>query len=398
MNIIWLCDFYFEDKSSKYYPFMEIIEYLKLKSVKSSIVPIILYPINYDNSRSFEYCYFIRKKRYNNKNQTRSWITLLKILFKGYPIFLFKNLIRLRKKNTVIHLFSGFLPALFGSLIAKILRIPCILGPNVLPSKNLLLSNIISKNNIIYYIRDLIISKLFYHKILCFSQYHKYLLVKKYHIKPRNIEIINIGINSEIFYKMNKKRKGYNLYKSRDKIILYIGLPKREKGFFLFINACRKILENNFQVNILIIGVKDDRIKTYVEKTFEKWSDRIKILGWHPRTDLIYYYNMADLFINPSMDETWSMTTVEALSCGTPCICSNLPVFKYHINEYENGLLFKPNDIDDLASRIIEGLNIRWDRNRISKDALTKYSWEKSAGKLIKIYEKLIQNKGGSSN
>lgn len=46
-----------------------------------------------------------------------------------------------------------------------------------------------------------------------------------------------------------------------------------------------------------------------------------------PRTDsreeLVQYYSMADVFLQPSMEETFGKVTAEALSCGTPVVCFN---------------------------------------------------------------------------
>ncbi|MHA1753103.1 MAG: glycosyltransferase, partial [Candidatus Helarchaeota archaeon] len=64
-------------------------------------------------------------------------------------------------------------------------------------------------------------------------------------------------------------------------------------------------------------------------------------------------------------------------------------IFRYHIKEYKNGLLFKINNLEDMFLKIVEGLKMNWNRDEISKNAQIKYNWEKQAVKLLEVYKKI---------
>ncbi|MHA1268755.1 MAG: glycosyltransferase family 4 protein [Candidatus Helarchaeota archaeon] len=367
-----------------------------MKIGKNKVIQIVLdvYSKRSDKNNYYDIISFNQMiySKFNNENKKK--IKNIVNIIKGFPLFLFKKLYKLKSNTTVVHLCSGFLPVFFGVLICKFLKIPCVIGPNVVPLKNLLFKKRSKFNNLIYYIRDLILKQLPYNKMICFSKYHRYIIKTVYKVNKNKMEIIGIGINRNNFKRIKDIKSKFNLFNNDNKIILYVGRPTDEKGFKLFINTSKKLLLDGYKINILIAGIKDSEIKKEIETYFGTWSENVRIIGWVPRSKLIKFYNLADLYINPSIDETWSMTTVEALSCGVPCICSNIPIFRYHIQEYTNGLLFKVNSINDLINKITEGLKFKWKNDEISDNAINKYDWNKFSKNLLNIYKKIIRIRG----
>ncbi|MBD3228848.1 MAG: glycosyltransferase [Candidatus Lokiarchaeota archaeon] len=392
MIIIYINDFIFTDPSRKYYPFLEIIKYLKHKSYEVKLITTELFIENEHSINFKDYLRFIERNSESfylyRKNRL---IHSLKILIKGYPFFLFKNLMRFKNENIVVHIVSGFFPILFGSIICKIFDIPFMMGPNAIPSKNLIFKNILDSRNYVFFIRDWLISRLPSHKIICLSGYHKSILRRQFDIEKENLEIIHIGIEDNIFKKLKSDNIKKGVFNNDNKIILYVGTSEKEKGFNLFIRISKELLNDGLKLNILIIGLREEFLIKKLNKEFNDYKNNFKIIKWIPRSDLVKYYNIADLYINPSIDETWSMTTIEALSCGTPCICSNIPIFRYHIKQNFNGLLFELNNDRDLISKVKKGLNMNWDRKDISENASKKYNWNKSIIKMITLYKKMIK-------
>ncbi len=390
MNIIWINDFIVKDKFTKNYPFMEIIEYIDKRELEIIIITLKLI-IKGAKKKQVPNYFIFEKEYYNdsNKNRFSRLQKFIIFLIKGSPIYLVKKLIQLKQEKTVVHLFSGFITSFFGALTCKLLNLPCIIGPNAIPSKNLIFKNISKLSNIKFFIRDLIISRLPCNKFLCFSNYHQYILNKKFRISDKKMEIIGIGINPRRFHILKLNNSTYKLFNNMSKTILYVGLPIEEKGFYKFIKICKLLIDRGIIVNIIIIGIKNKKLRLKLKRELKQLTKNIHIFGWISRLNLIYYYNLADLYINPSIDESWSMTTIEALSCGTPCICPNIPIFRYHIKEYKNGLLFKINNLEDMFLKIVEGLKMNWNRDEISKNAQIKYNWEKQAVKLLEVYKKI---------
>ena len=67
--------------------------------------------------------------------------------------------------------------------------------------------------------------------------------------------------------------------------------------------------------------------------------------------NLAEYYSMADVFVNPSIQETFGKVTAEALACGTPVVGSNTTATPELIPA-QCGFTFSPFDIDDLLQKV----------------------------------------------
>ena len=78
------------------------------------------------------------------------------------------------------------------------------------------------------------------------------------------------------------------------------------------------------------------------------------------------------------------------MACGKPVIASNLPGVRGVFKNGEQGLLIKPNDIDDLKeklSRIISNDKLAQRLGQSARELVEKnYTWEKAADKLNIIY------------
>jgi glycosyltransferase involved in cell wall biosynthesis len=131
-------------------------------------------------------------------------------------------------------------------------------------------------------------------------------------------------------------------------------------------------------------------MKRYYEKWKQEYKD-VHFLGFIPDEILPYYYSMADLFITYSYAaEGFGLTPIEAIACGTPVICSAIPVFKEILED--NAIFVPPKNPRLLANEIEKLLKDEELRKNLIQKAqifIKKYSWNSVGQKLVKIYEKL---------
>lgn len=134
--------------------------------------------------------------------------------------------------------------------------------------------------------------------------------VKESFLKEYPVEVRYNEVNREIFKPTpGNFREKYGLEGKR--ILLGVASVWEErKGLKDFI-ALSKLLSDLYQ--IVLIGLSQEQIRTLPKE----------ILGL-PRTqtvqELVEAYSAADVFLNPSVEETFGMTTLEATCCGTPAI------------------------------------------------------------------------------
>ncbi len=214
---------------------------------------------------------------------------------------------------------------------------------------------------------------------------------KSYLMKDWPVQTIPHPIDVFKWYPLEKNnlRKELNLPQN-SKIIIFGaagGVNDVRKGFKLLVNAL-KYLKNtvvNKSFNLIIFGGNN--------KDFHKEID-FKIHYFNEIHDdkiLQKLYSAADLLIVPSKLETFGLTALEALACGTPVVAFRNTGLTDIIEHKKNGYLAEFLDERDLA----EGVS--WVLENLSKNILNKNSRERakkyfSEEVIIKKYENIYQN------
>jgi glycosyltransferase involved in cell wall biosynthesis len=81
-------------------------------------------------------------------------------------------------------------------------------------------------------------------------------------------------------------------------------------------------------------------------------AQQVTFAGHISQSDLPRYYHMADLYISPSHIDGSSVSLLEALACGLPCLVSDIPTNREWVVEGENGWLFPDGDAAALTAKI----------------------------------------------
>jgi glycosyltransferase involved in cell wall biosynthesis len=123
--------------------------------------------------------------------------------------------------------------------------------------------------------------------------------------------------------------------------------------------------------------------------------DRVHFGGQVGQRDLPRWYHMADIYISPSHVDGSSVTLMEALASGLPCLVSDIAGNKEWVEEGVNGWLFRDGDVDDLAEKILSAIKNRKSFKKIGeaarKTAEQKADWQKNFGKLLSAYEQVLK-------
>lgn len=132
--------------------------------------------------------------------------------------------------------------------------------------------------------------------------------------------------------------------------------------------------------------------------------DRVTFGGQVSQTELLGWYHWADVFISPSHVDGSSVSLMEALACGLPCLVSDIPANKEWVTDGENGWLFPDGDVDALAAKIIQAMDMRMTLPKIGRAARAvaeeRADWTKNSAKLMHVYGQAMQLnvvEGGSS-
>ena len=185
---------------------------------------------------------------------------------------------------------------------------------------------------------------------------------------------------------ISKQSKGITLFCSRTWETIY-GVDVLAKAFV-------KVASVNPDVNLILLGGGSQAPKIRQILMNGGVMDRVHFGGQVGQRDLPRWYHMADIYISPSHVDGSSVTLMEALASGLPCLVSDIAGNKEWVEDGVNGWLFRDGDVDDLAEKILNAIKRRRQFKRIGelarKTADERADWKKNFGKLLEAYDKVL--------
>jgi glycosyltransferase involved in cell wall biosynthesis len=104
------------------------------------------------------------------------------------------------------------------------------------------------------------------------------------------------------------------------------------------------------------------------------------------------------MLVTPSLTDEFPIVNLEALSCGTPVVASDVGGIGEVVKNDVNGLLVPPNDPEKLADairKLLRDKELREKYGRKGRQMIeAHFSWESVAKELIRIYEPLCYRDG----
>ena len=120
-----------------------------------------------------------------------------------------------------------------------------------------------------------------------------------------------------------------------------------------------KVASVNPDVNLILLGGGSQGANIRRILMNGGVMERVHFGGQVGQRDLPRWYHMADIYISPSHVDGSSVSLLEALACGMPCLVSDIAGNKEWVEEGVNGWLFRDGDVDDLAEKILLAIKSR---------------------------------------
>jgi len=180
-----------------------------------------------------------------------------------------------------------------------------------------------------------------------------------------------------------------------EKVVLFVGgldAAHYFKGLDLLIDAFAETDLN--QVKLLIVG-EGNLKENYIHKVKElNLGDKIIFAESVDDEELPLYYNLADLFVLPSIDssEAFGIVLLEAMASGVPILASNLPGVRSVVQKGISGELFAVKNGTDLAEKIkiiSNDDNLRKIMALKARAMAEQYSQEKINQNLVRLFSDL---------
>ena len=162
-----------------------------------------------------------------------------------------------------------------------------------------------------------------------------------------------------------------------DNLILFVGRITGEKQLDKLVRAFAK-LDTSLDARLELVGGGDQEQQLRNLANQLGVGDRVKITGYVETSYLREALTRASVFAMPSIAELQSIATMEAMASGLPIVAANAMALPHLVHDGDNGFLFEPGNVDDLAERLTEVLTL-------PEDELQKL--KKSSMKIVEAHD-----------
>ncbi len=182
-------------------------------------------------------------------------------------------------------------------------------------------------------------------------------------------------------------------YKIDFKFILAVSASHPQKNLLRLISAY-DILKKKFSIphKIVIVGSRGRDLKKIYRLLEElELKEHIILKEVIPHQNLPLFYQGADLFVFPSLSESFGLPALEAMACGTPIVCSKGGALPEIVGDA--GVFFEPFSCEDMASAIYKVLANEELKTNLSVEGIKRannFSWEKTAKKTLDLFNEII--------
>jgi glycosyltransferase involved in cell wall biosynthesis len=211
-----------------------------------------------------------------------------------------------------------------------------------------------------------------------------------YQVHPNKLSIINMGVNRDVFRPYSKKEIRLELQISAGvEPVLYVGNIIREKGLTELVEAFKIVKAKRPQAELYLIGASRNR--AYREELNQLIGEGVHFIEPLPQVELAKWMSAAEVFVLPSHLEGFGLVAVEAMSCHTPVIGTDVGGLHYLLKD-GSGLLVAVKQVKPLADAILEVLeNAELKKQLIQKGEhkAAENDEKKMIAKLETIYNQL---------
>ena len=229
---------------------------------------------------------------------------------------------------------------------------------------------------------------------------------------PENMISITYDAVDEDFQMRDKKEIDY-LYEKYDipkdkRLLLYVGNLKPHKNLVTLLKALELMKRDD--VVLLLVGKAFKSVNLVKQEKAMGIDKQVVHTGTVSKRELIDIYNLADVFVFPSLYEGFGIPPLEAMACGTPVIAANNSSIPEIVGEA--AILFNGSDAKELSEKLNEVLKDEHVRNNLIRKGRIRsehFNWNQakntlgggteSDGKPIRVlhYIKHLETGGGES-
>ncbi|MEM2102780.1 MAG: glycosyltransferase family 4 protein [Candidatus Bathyarchaeia archaeon] len=171
-----------------------------------------------------------------------------------------------------------------------------------------------------------------------------------------------------------------NLYENKQFDAVFVGRIAKEKGIFDLLQVWLEVLRKNNSARLLMIGSgpETQKVKDFVKNS--ALQNNVIVCGCVDDERLYCLMKASRVFVFPSRFEGWGLSVAEAMVCGLPVVCYDIPALREVFGRCESVFLVPVGDVkrfSDAVLRILNKPKKEYERlAKISRNYVSRFSWD----------------------
>lgn len=228
--------------------------------------------------------------------------------------------------------------------------------------------------------------------IIAVSECTKRDIVSYFDIEPDKISVIYQGCDTSFSKKLSfeEKQQVITRYHLPDTFMLNVGTIEARKNLLLAVKALSQMDDS---VHLVAVGRQTkytEEVKTYIAA--HGLEQRVHFLSGIPLSDLPALYQLASVFVYPSIFEGFGIPIIEALHSGTPVIAATGSCLEEAGGPHSTYVA--PNNdkqLADAASQVISDVKTQAEMIAAGKNYVTRFDDQLLAQQMMTLYQQVIQ-------
>lgn len=223
-------------------------------------------------------------------------------------------------------------------------------------------------------------------QIIAVSHYTKSIVVDKYAIKPDKITVVHNGIDFNDFQPMQIRKIFPN-----QKVVLYVGRLTYQKGVEYFLASAAQVLQKYPDTVFVVTGDGDMYQQHVLQAANMGIGSRVLFTGFLQGDKLRSVYQMADVFVMPSVSEPYGIVALEAIASGVPAIISYQSGVAESLEHVYKADFWDTHKIADHITTILAYPRQASEMTQLAQKEAKRLTWDKAAARTMSVYQQVLE-------
>ncbi len=222
-------------------------------------------------------------------------------------------------------------------------------------------------------------------KVITVSHFTRSIVVSRYGVSPEKVEVVYNGVERNGQWSLAQTN-----IRRDEKLVLFLGRITMQKGPEYFLHAAKKVLEVVDDVKFVMAGSGDLMYRSIELAAQLGIGQKVLFTGFLRGDDVRRIYQMADLYVMPSVSEPFGIAPLEALDNDVPVIISK----QSGVSEVlKHALKVDFWDVNEMANKIVAVLRhppLQMTLRNHGNFEVRKLRWKDAAQRCVNVYEQLL--------